>query len=57
MERLKAQGGDDSCWRTYSCWSGIWHRFAEPSSLAERGEWSLRDVSDLAEAAANLCWR
>lgn len=57
MERLKARGGDDSCWRTYSCWSRIWHRFAEPSSLAERGEWSLHNVSDLAEAAANLCWR
>lgn len=60
MERLKARGGDDSRWRTYSCWSGIWHRLdeaAEPSPLAERGERSLRDVSDLAEAAANLCRR
>lgn len=52
-----ARGGDDSCWRTYSCWSGIWHRLpgaADPSPLAEPGERSPRGVPDLAEASANL---
>lgn len=30
---------------------------AEPPPLTERGKRSLHDGSDLAEAAADLCWR
>lgn len=32
VERLSA-GWDDSCWRTYSCWSGTWHRAMRLRSL------------------------